>query len=185
MSCRHKAPPTRTNRLPRKTPAGLSVDTSDEPFWSLGLARRVAFAETEAPDTGAIGAKDWSPEDSTWDAEVGELFAFKNDFRGGEDPFSAAITLDQSFSANAGENGNVAVSKVSIRDKDEVRKTSKSSVKKPQRRVTSRDRDRGFSPMLELQRARENIRRRSAGSCRLRSPRAKRSRARARQLGRR
>lgn len=142
-----------------KNPGWLSVDTSGEPFWSLGSARRVALAETEAPDTGAIGAKDWSPEESTWDAEVGELFAFTNDFRGGEDPFSAAITLDQSFSANAGENGNVAVSKVSIRDKDEVRKTSKSSAKKPQRRVTSRDRDRGFSPMLELQRAREKIRR--------------------------
>ncbi len=109
---------------------------------------------------GAVGAKNWLPEDSTWDAEVGEPFAVMNDFRSGEeDPYSAAITLDQSFSVNDSENEKLAIRKASIRDKDEVKKTTKRSVKKPQRRVTSRDRDRGFSPLQELQRAREKIRR--------------------------
>ena len=143
-----------------RNPGWSYLDTSDEPFWSLGLARRMSFAETEAPDPGAIGAKNWLPEDSTWDAEVEEPFAVTNNFRSGEeDPFSAAITLDQSFSVNDSENEKVAIGKVSIRDKDEVKKTTKSSVKKPQRRVTSRDRERGFSPLQELQRAREKIRR--------------------------
>jgi hypothetical protein len=108
----------------------------------------------------AIGAKNWLPEDSTWDAEVGEPFAITNEFRSGEeDPLSAAITLDQAFSVNGGENEKAAINKAPIRDKDEVKKTTKRSVKKPQRRVTSRDRDRGFSPLQELQRAREKIRR--------------------------
>ena len=143
-----------------RNPGWSYLDTSDEPFWSLGLARRASFAETEAPDPGAIDAKNWLPEDSTWDAEVGEPFALMNDFRSGEeDPYSAAITLDQSFSVNDSENEKLAIRRASIRDKDEVKKTTKRSVKKPQRRVTSRDRDRGFSPLQELQRAREKIRR--------------------------
>jgi len=141
--------------LATRNPGWSYLDTSVEPFWSLGLARRVSFAETEAPDPGAIGAKNWLPEDSTWDAEVGEPFAVTNDFRSGEeDPFSAAIALDKSFLVGDSENENVA-----IQDKDEVKKTAKSSVNKPQRRVTSRDRDRGFSPSREIQRAREKIRR--------------------------
>jgi serine/threonine protein kinase len=141
-----------------RNPGWSYLDTSGEPFWSLGLARRASFAE--APDVRAIGAKNWLPEDSTWDAEVGEPFAITNEFRSGEeDPYSAAITLDQAFSVNGGENEKLAIRKASIRDKDEVKKTTKRSVKKPQRRVTSRDRDRGFSPLQELQRAREKIRR--------------------------
>ena len=108
----------------------------------MGLARRVSFAETEAPDPGAIDAKNWLPEDSTWDAEVGEPFAVMNDFRSGEEnPYPAAITLGQSFSVNDSENEKLAIKKASIRDKDEVKKTTKRSVKKPQRRFTSRDRD--------------------------------------------
>jgi hypothetical protein len=82
-----------------------------------------------------------------------------NDFSGEEDPYSAAITLDQSFSVNDNESEKLAIRRASIRDKDEVKKTTKRSIKKPQRRFTSRDRDRGFNPLQELQRAREKIRR--------------------------
>lgn len=141
-----------------RNPGWSYLDASGEPFWSLGSARRASFAETEAPDPGAIGAKNWLPGDSTWDAEDGEPFALMNDFRSG-DPYSAAITLDQSFSVNDSENEKLAIRRASIQDKDEVKKTTKRSVKKPQRRFTSRDRDREFSPLHELQRAREKIRR--------------------------
>ncbi len=141
-----------------RNPGWSYFDTSDAPFWSLGLARRVSFAETEAPDPGAIDAKNWLPEDGTWDAEVGEPFAVMNDFRSGEEnPYPAAITLGQSFSVNDSENEKLAIKKASIRDKDEVKKTTKRSARKPQRRFTSRDRE--FSPLQELQRAREKIRR--------------------------
>jgi hypothetical protein len=138
----------KTNELfATRNPGWSSLDTSVEPFWSLGLARRVSFAETEAPDPGAIDAKNWLPENSIWDAEVVEPFAVNNDSRSGkEGPLPTAIALDKSFLVGDSENENVA-----IRDKDEV--------KKPQRRVTSRDRDRGFSPLREIQRAREKIRR--------------------------
>lgn len=67
--------------------------------------------------------------------------------------------LDEPFSVNDSENEKVGIKSVSNRDKDEVKKTAKRSVKRPQQRVTSRDRDRGFSPLQELQRAREKIRR--------------------------
>ncbi len=130
---------------------GLSyLGSSDEPLWSLALARRVSFAGTAAP---VIRAKSWLSEDSVWNAEAVEPFAIKNDSRSGEeDTFSTAIALDKSFSVSDREKDKVA-----IRDKDEVKKTAKRSVKKPQRRVTSRDRDRGFSPLREIQRAREKI----------------------------
>ncbi|MET0252580.1 MAG: hypothetical protein ABW214_00910, partial [Terrimicrobiaceae bacterium] len=152
---------TKSNELFATGNPGRSYhDTSDEPFWSLGLARRASLAGTEAPDPGAIDAKNWLPEDSTWDAEVREPFTLMNAFRSArEDPYSAAITLHQSFSVNDSENEELAVTRASIRDKDEVKKTTKRSVKKPQRRFTSRDRDREFSPLQELQRAREKIRR--------------------------
>jgi serine/threonine protein kinase len=134
----------------RINPGWSYLGTWDEPFWSLALARRVSFTETAAP---VIGAKSWLPEDSVWDAEVVEPFAVRNDSRSGEeDPFSTPIALDKSFSVGDSEN-----EKVALRDKDEVKKTAKRAVKKPQRRVTSRDRDRGFSPLREIQRAREKI----------------------------
>jgi hypothetical protein len=141
--------------LATRNPGWSYLDTSVEPFWSLGLARRVSFAETEAPDPGAIGAKNLLPENSIWDAEVVEPFAVNNDSRSGkEGPLPTTIASDKAFLLSDSENENVA-----IRDKDEVKQTSKSSVKKPQRRVTSRDRDRGFSPLREIQQAREKIRR--------------------------
>jgi serine/threonine protein kinase len=137
----------------RINPGWAYLGSWDEPFWSLALARRVSFAETAAPHPGVIGAKSWLPEDTVRHAEVVEQFAVRNDSRsGGEDPFSTPIALDKSFAVGDREN-----EKVAIRDKDEVKKTAKRSVKKPQRRVTSRDRDRGFSPLREIQRAREKI----------------------------
>ena len=63
-----------------------------------------------------------------------------------------AMASDKAFLVGDSQNENVA-----IRDKDKVKKTAKSSAKKPQRRVTSRDRDRGFNPLREIQRAREKI----------------------------
>ncbi len=67
--------------------------------------------------------------------------------------FSTALALDDS------EDKKDAVRKASTRDKDEVKRTTKRTAKKPQRRITSRDTDRGFNPLQELRRARENVRR--------------------------
>lgn len=139
----------------RINPGWFYLGTWDEPFWSLALARRASFAETAAHHPGVIGAKSWLPEDDVWDAEVVEPFAVRHDSRSEEeDPFSPPIALDKSFSVGDSEN-----EKVAIRDKDEVEKTAKRSVKKSQRRVTSTDRDREFSPLREIRRAREKIRR--------------------------
>jgi hypothetical protein len=92
-------------------------------------------------------------------AKSNELFAtgnpvnnYSRSAKEGRSP--TALALDKSFLTGDSENENVAV-----RGKDEVKKTAKSSVKKPQRRVSSRDRDRGFSPLREIQRAPEKIRR--------------------------
>ena len=135
------------------------LGTWDEPFRSLALARRVSFAETAASPR-VIGPKSWLPEDSTWDTEVVKPFGLRDDSRSGEGgPFPTAIALDEPFSVSDSENEKVGIKSVSNRDKDEVKKTAKRSVKRPQRRVTSRDRDRGFSPLREIQRAREKIRR--------------------------
>ena len=139
----------------KKTPGWSYLGNWNESFWSVDLSRRVSFAETASPHPVVVGAKRWLPEDSTWNMQVAEPFAVKNDSRSGkENPFSTAITLDDSFSVAASEN-----EKVATQDKDEVKKTTKSSVKKPQRRVTSRDRDREFSLLQELQRVRRNIKR--------------------------
>ena len=70
-----------------------------------------------------------------------------------------ALAPDYSFGVGDSEDEKAAMRKGSIRDKDKVKKTTKRSVKRPQRRVTSRDRDRGFSPLQAVQRAREHIRR--------------------------
>jgi serine/threonine protein kinase len=149
-----------SNEWPAEEGRGWSyLGIWDERFWSLASAQ-VSLGGTAAPDGGVTDAKSWPPKDSIWDAEVVELFAIKNDFwRGRKDPLSTAITLDKRFSVRGGENERATISKVSIRDKDEVKKTTKRSVKKPQRRVANRERDRGFNPLQEVQRARENIRR--------------------------
>jgi serine/threonine protein kinase len=143
----------------KKAPGWSYLGNGDEPFWSLDLARRISFAETSAPYPAVVGPKRWLPEDSIWDAEVAEPFVGKNDSRSGkENPFSTAVAFDDFFSVGASENR-----KVSIQDKDEVETTkrpaTKRPVKKPQRRVASKDADREFSPLRELQRVRKNIKR--------------------------
>jgi hypothetical protein len=142
-------------------PGWSYIGTWIEPLRSLALARRVSFAETAAPYPGVIGVKKWLPdEDSAWDTEVVKPFGLRDDSRSGEEgPFATAIALDEPFSVSDSENEKIGIKSVSNRDKDEVKKTTKRSVKKPQRRVTSRDRDSGFSPLQELQRAREKVRR--------------------------
>ena len=155
VSCRYQDSATSNDGFAKKIPGWSYLGNWDESFWSADLARRVVFAETAAPHPVVVGANRWLPEDSIWNAEVAEPFTVKNDSRSGkENPFSTAITLDDSFSVGASEN-----EKVALQDKDEVKKTTKYSVKKRQRRVTSRDRDREFSPLQELQRVRKNIKR--------------------------
>jgi hypothetical protein len=80
-------------------------------------------------------------------AKSNELLATSNPQSGKGDPLSTAIASDKAFLVRESGNTNVA-----IRDKDKVKKTAKSSAKKPQRRVTSKDRDRGFNPVREIQR---------------------------------
>jgi hypothetical protein len=80
-------------------------------------------------------------------ANSNELFAARNPQSGKGGALPRAIALDKAFLAGDSQNENVA-----IRDKDKVKKTAKSSAKKPQRRVPSWDRDRGFNPLREIQR---------------------------------
>jgi serine/threonine protein kinase len=144
----------------------------DEPFRSLALAPRLSFAEPVAAAPGIIGAESWLHADSIWD---GADTIRDDSWNGkGEDRFSAALASDYSPAVGGSEGKKVAVAasagkkaavrKASIRGKKEVKKTSKRYAyanysKKPQRRVTSRDRDRGFNPFEMVQRAREQIRR--------------------------
>jgi serine/threonine protein kinase len=144
----------------------------DEPFRSLAPAPRLSFAEPLAADPGIIDAKTWLHADSIRDGAD----AVKDDPWSGQggDRFSTALASDYSSAVGGSEGKKVAVAasegkktavrKGSIRGKKEVKKTPKryvyaSYAKKPQRRVTSRDRDRGFSPLEIVQRAREQIRR--------------------------
>jgi hypothetical protein len=78
-------------------------------------------------------------------ANSNESFATPQSGKGG--PLARAIASDKAFLAGDSEKENVA-----IRDKDKVKKAAKSSAKKPQRSVTSRDTDRGFNPLREIQR---------------------------------
>jgi serine/threonine protein kinase len=146
--------------LAKERPGWSYLGTWDEPFRSLALARRFSFAETAAPDPGIIGAKSWLHGDSIWDAGVAKPVAVKDDsWRSKEGRFSMALASDYSFGVSDSEDEKAAMRKGSIRDKDKVKKTTKRSVKRPQRRVASRDRDRGFSPLQAVRRAREQIRR--------------------------
>jgi serine/threonine protein kinase len=146
-------------RFAKENPGWSYLSTWDEPFQSLALAHRLSFAETAARDPGIIGAKRWLHGDSIWDAGVAKPVAFKNDSWSGQGGrFSTALASDHSFVSGDSEDEKPAVRKGLIRHKDEVKKTTKRSVKKPPRRVESRDRDRGFSPLQEVQRVREHIR---------------------------
>jgi hypothetical protein len=121
-------------------------DTFAEPFWSLSLASSVSLAGREASVPEAISAKKSPPNNSYEDPEVSEAHGGKSD------SWKRTIASDKSFLAADREN-----EKKRIRDKDEVKKSGKSSAKKPQRRVTRKDRDREFDPLREIQRARETI----------------------------
>jgi serine/threonine protein kinase len=148
------------------------LSACDEPFRSLAPAPRLSFAEPMAADPGIIDAKSWLHAESIWDGAD----AAKDDPWSGQggDRFSTALASDYSPAVGGSEDKKVAVAasegkkaavrKASIRGKKEVKKTSKRYAyanysKNPQRRVTSRDRDRGFNPLEVVQRAREQIRR--------------------------
>jgi hypothetical protein len=120
-------------------------DTFAEPFWSLSLASSVTLAGREASVREAISAKR-SPANNSEDQEVIEPHAGKTGY------WKRTIASDKSFLAGDRES-----EKRRIRDKDEVKKSGKSSAKKQQRRVTRKDRDREFDPLREIQRARETI----------------------------
>jgi serine/threonine protein kinase len=145
--------------LAREMPGWSYFGALDEPFRSVALARHLSFAETVAADPGIIGAKSWLHADSIWDGGV----AVKDDSWSGKEggPFSAAFARDYPFGVSGSESKEAGKSKGSIQDKDKLKKTTKRyvSTKKPQRRVTSRKRDRGFNPLNLVQQAREHIRR--------------------------
>jgi hypothetical protein len=146
--------------LAKEGPGWSSLSTWDEPSRSSALASRLSSVETAPPDPGIIGVKSWARGDSASDAAVAKPVAVKDDSwerEGG--PFSMALASDYSVGAGDSEDEKAAMRKGSIRDKDKVKKTTKRSVKRPQRSVTSRDRDRGFSPLQAVQRVRERIRR--------------------------
>jgi hypothetical protein len=148
--------------LAKEMPGWSYLGTWDEPFRSSALAPRLSFAEPVAADPGIIGAKSWLHADSIWDRAV----AVKDDPWSGKGAgqFSAALASDYSFAGGASEDKKAETRKGSTRGKDKVKKTTKryayaSYAKKPQRRATSRARDREFSPLKIVQQAREHIRR--------------------------
>jgi serine/threonine protein kinase len=126
-----------------------------EPFWSSSLAHRVSFVQPAAHPS-VNRPESWPPREGIWDAEVAEPFGVRTAAATAEDPpASTAKALADSFPAADSETEKVALRKVG--DKNEVKKATKRSVKKPQRRVASRDRDRGFNPLHGLERARKSI----------------------------
>ena len=156
----------------KETPGWSYFDGWDEPFRSLALAPRLSFAEPVAADPGIIGAKSWLHAASIWDGAV----AVQDDPSSGKggSQLSAASESDPSSAVTASEDKKVAVAasggkkaamrKGSTRDKSQVKKTTKryaygNYAKKTQRRVTSRERDRGFNPLRVVQQARYHIRR--------------------------
>ena len=131
----------------------------DEPFRSLALARGVSLGETTVEYPDLVGERTAPPANGMWKAELMKPSVSKSNYALQEDPFSRAVVLNESFSVVDNENEKRASSGSSRRDKDEVRKTTKRSVKKPQRRVASRYTERTFDPLQELRRARENVKR--------------------------
>jgi hypothetical protein len=97
-----------------------------------------------SPSAPVVQTSDVVPAD---DSAKSNEFAARNPQSGKGGPLSTAIAADKAFLVGDTENENVA-----IRDNDKVKKTAKSSAKKSQRRVTSKDRDRGFNPLREIQR---------------------------------
>ena len=142
----------------KENPGWSYLATWDEPYRSLALARRVSLDETEIRQPDVIGAGSWLPGGSIADAEVIKPIAGGGDsWRGEERRFSTALAMDDSNGGS--EEKKDAIRKASTRNKDEVKRTTKRTAKKPQRRIKSRDTDRGFNPLQELRRAGENVRR--------------------------
>ena len=114
--------------------------------WLLACPLR----EAVAADPGIIGAKSWLHADSIWDGGI----AVKDDSWSGKEGgrFSAALASDYPSAVAGSEDKKAAVRKAPVRNKSQVKKTTKrysyaNYAKKPQRRVTSRARDRGIQPV--------------------------------------
>jgi serine/threonine protein kinase len=138
----------------KENPGWSYLATWDEPYRSLALARRVSLNETEVRQPGVIGVGSWLPGGSIADAEVIKPIAAGGDSWSGEERrFTTALALDDA------EDKKDVIRKASTQDRHEVKRTTKRTAKKPQRRITSRDTDRGFNPLQELRRARENVKR--------------------------
>ena len=145
--------------LAREMPRWSYLGAWDEPFRSSALAPRLSFGETVAADPGVIGATSWAHASSIWDGGV----VAKDDSLSGKagDRSSAS---GESLAVAGSEGKKAAVRKAPVRNKSQVKKTTKryaygNYAKKPQRRVTSRARDQGFDPLRVVRQAREQIRR--------------------------
>jgi hypothetical protein len=115
---------------------------------AIGAMIAIGYTGTKGvspPSAPVVQTGDIAPADDS--AKSNELFATSDPQSGKGGPLPAAIASDKAFLVGDSGNKNVAV-----RNKGEVKKTTKSSAKKPKRRVTSRDRDRGFNPLREIQR---------------------------------
>lgn len=95
------------------------------------------------PSTPVVQAGDVLPTPDS--AKSNESLAERNTQSGG--PLPTAMASDKAFLVSDSGNENVA-----IRDKNKVKEKAKSSAKNPQRRGASRERDRGFNPLREIQR---------------------------------
>jgi hypothetical protein len=122
----------------------------------------LSFAETVAADPSIIGAKSWLHAGSIWDGGV----AVQDDPSSGKggDRSSAALASNSSSAVAGSEEKKVALKKAPVRNKSQVKKTTKrysyaNYAKKPQRRVTSRARDQGFDPLRVVRQARYHIKR--------------------------
>ena len=163
--------PANLDQWTAKKTAGWSyLDGWDEPFRSLALAPLLSFAEPVAADPGIVGAKSWLHAASIWDGAVAVQDNPSSEKEGGRlsaasDPSSAvAATDDKKVAVAASGNKKAAVRKAPARDKSPVKKTTKryaygNYAKKPQRRVTSRERHQAFNPLRVVQQARYHIKR--------------------------
>ena len=166
----------------QETPGWSYLDGWDEPFRSLALAPLLSFAEPVAADPGIIGAKSWLHAASIWDGAVAVQDDLSSGKGGGRlsaasesDPSSAVgrsegkeaavgRSEDKKVTVVAREGKKAAMRKGSTRDKSQVKKTTKryayaNYVKKPQRRVASRERHQAFNPLRVVQQARYHIKR--------------------------
>jgi hypothetical protein len=125
-------------------PSAPAVETNDV----------VAARNSTTPnELGASSAKNSLPKSRIGNAEVVEPSLVTSDPPSGEESLTPRVTgLDKSLLVADPEN-----EKAATRDKDEVKKTANKSAKKTQRRASSSDRDRKFTPLREIRRAGEKI----------------------------